>query len=140
MNTGGTSDDSAARSSEEVEVHVLLLFLLDDCLLLFLGGASTACCCAASCCRCSRSTAAATSAEALELFLARCDDLMDGLALELGHELLGDACVVLGVNRLENLLDVLRGWAVVATQHGHQVGTAIFHRHGMEIGKIVLAS
>merc|ERR1719245_2672525 len=72
----------------------------------------------------------ATAAEALELLLARRDDLVHCLARELGHELLGHRRVVLGLDRLEDLLDVRGRRRVVAAEHGHEVGGAILHPHG----------
>merc|ERR1740120_82937 len=120
------------RSAEEVKVHVLLLFLLLDHLLLLLfrlrrAAAATACCRATRC----RGTATAAT-EILEFLLTRRNDLVHGLALELGDELFSNGTVVLGLNRLQDLLDVAGARAVIAREDSHQVGGAVLHRHGNE--------
>merc|ERR1740130_183906 len=121
------SKSALLRSTEQIEVSSCII-------LFFLLGGDDDCCClatATSCCSRWRSATAttATTTEFLELLLALFDHFMNGLAFQLVDESLHHVIIALCINCLQDLLDVRRAGALLASKGRHEVGGNILETH-----------
>merc|ERR1719408_702004 len=55
---------------------------------------------------------------------------MYSLTLQLGDKPLGNLCIKLRANRLQDCLDISCAWVLLASKDRHQVGSTILHPHG----------